>query len=378
MIDFVEILDTNKNAIGIIDTAKSIIWHSVYFGVGDFEIYAQATTNHLNLLQIGNYVTRNDTNDVGIIEKINIDFTIDDGYMIIASGRFAKSILDRRLIYKLSGTTNTPTILSGLVEVAARSLVQNNAINCTFDTRRNIPNFALGQLKGFQARIVDESGNAAEKQVSYQNLLEYSDNLLKEYGLAAKVHINESNKNFLYTVYTGTDRSTDNTGGFQPIILSTDFDNLNSSNYARDITPLKTSVLIGGAGQDLDRFYTLYTQNKSGLALREVFLDASSINRTYKEEGSDTEKTYTNAQYRALLNQQGKLKLRQTVIDEKFNGDINVSFGTFQFNRDYFLGDIVTIQDNHINKYVNDRITEATEVQDEKGYTVNIVFGEEN
>lgn len=375
MIDFVEILDTSKNPIGIIDTANSIIWHSVYFGVGDFEIYIKADDNTLNLLTVGNYVARSDTNDVGIIENINIDFDLQNGYMITASGRFAKSILDRRLIYQLSGNTNTATILSGLVEVAARRLVLDNAIDCSFNSRRNIPGFVLGQLKGFQAQIVDINGNPAEKQVSYQNLLDYTDKLLKEYGLAAKVHINESNKNFLYTVYTGTDRSVNNTGGFEPIILSTDYDNLNSSAYQYDLKPLKNSVLIGGAGEGLDRFYSLIKGSKSGLQLREIFLDASSINKTYKDN-HDEEQEYTAAEYTALLNQQGKQALNNYVATETFNGEINVSFGTYQFNRDYFLGDIVTVQDNKINKYVNDRITEATEIQDANGYTVEVVFGE--
>lgn len=375
MIDFLEILDTDKMPIGIIDTAKSIIWHSVYFGVGDFEIYIELNETNMSLLTIGNYVTRYDTNDVGVIEKINITYNTQDGYMIIASGRFAKSILDRRLIYKLSNNQNTPTVISGLVEVAARSLVQNNAINCTFDSRRNIPNFVLGQLKGFQAQIVDENGNAAQKQVSYQNLLEYTDELLKEYGLAAKVHINESNKNFLYTVYTGTDRSVDNTGSNEPVVLSIEYDNLNSSDYLYDLATLKNAVLIGGAGQDIERFYTLLTGGKTGLQLREVFLDASSVNREYKDD-NDQEQTYTTAQYTALLKQQGKAKLRETIATEEFSGDINVSFGTYQFNRDYFLGDIVTIQDNKINKYINNRIREATEVQDDGGYSVSVVFGE--
>lgn len=375
MLDYVEILDTTKTTIGIIDTANSIIWHSVYFGVGDFEIYIKADENTINLLQIGNYVARNETNEVGIIENIKIDFDLQSGYMITATGRFLKSILDRRLIYKLSGNTNTPTILSGKVEVAARQLVLNNAINCSFNSRRNIPGLVLGQLKGFNAVIVDENGNPAQKQVSYQNLLEYTDKLLKEYGLAAKVHINESNKNFLYTVYTGTDRSVNNSGGYEPIILSTDYDNLNSSNYSFDETPLKNSVLIGGAGEGLDRFYSLIKGSKSGLQLREIFLDASSVNKTYKDN-NDQEQEYTSAEYTALLNQQGKAKLNEQTVIEEFNGEINVSFGTYQFNRDYFIGDIVTVQDNKINKYVSDRITESTEVQDENGYSVDIVFGE--
>lgn len=377
MIDYIEVLDTTKTAIGIIDIAKSIIWHDVYFGCGDFEIYVQANEQTVELLQIGNYVTRNDTNDVGIIEKINSTFDLQDGYMLIASGRFAKSILDRRLIYRLSGNTNRPTVLSGLVEVAARKLVQDNAINCTFNTKRNIPSLVLGQLKGFQAKIIDENGNNADKQVSYQNLMLYTDELLQEYGLAAKITINDSNKNFLYTVYTGTDRSTNNTGGYQPIILSTDYDNLNSSNYSYDETDMRNAVLIGGEGEGLDRFYTLLDYNKQGLELRELFVDAGSINRKYKEEGSDTEQTYTTAQYTALLKQQGQASLNELqALIEQFNGDVNVTYGKWVFNRDYFIGDIVTIQDNKINKYINCRITETTEVQDENGYSVDVLFGE--
>lgn len=375
-IEYIEILDTSKTPIGIIDTAKSIIWHNVYFGVGDFEIYCEATDSHLSLLQIGNYVARNGTNDVGIIESINVTFTIQDGYMIVASGRFIKSILDRRLIYKLEGNTNTPTILSGKVEVAARRLVLDNAINDSGgDSNRNIPDLVLGQLKNFPKIIVDENGNAAQKQVSYQNLLEYTDELLHEYGYGAKVTINESNKNFLYTVYTGTDRSTDNTGGYEPVIFSIEYDNLNSSDYLYDETPLKNAALIGGEGQGLERFYTYLTENKSGLELREIFVDASSINQTYKDD-NDEEQTYTTAEYTALLSQQGKQALLSHIINQKFSGDINVSFGSWILNNDYFIGDIVTIQDNLLGIYINQRITETTEVQDDNGYSVDVVFGE--
>ena len=42
--------------------------------------------------------------------------------------------------------------------------------------------------------------------------------------------------------------------------------------------------------------------------------------------------------------------------------------------RDFALGDIVTIQDNNIGVYVNARIREAIEVQDENGYSVEVIY----
>lgn len=373
MIDVLEVRGADRELIGVIDTAKSIIWHSVYFGVGDFEIYAQLTQKHLQLLQSGNYITRSDDDEVGIIETINITFSVLDGYMILASGRFAKCILDRRLIYNLRGITNTPTILSGNVEIAARRLVLNNAISCSFDNRRNIAILALGALQSLPATIVDESGDAAQKQVTVDNLLDYTDELLQEYNYGAKITLNASNKNLLYNVYAGADRSVDNTEGNSPVIFSTDYENISASEYQYDERSARNAVLIGGEGEGLERFYSLLTAGKSGLQLREMWLDSSGINKTYTDE-NDEEQSYTNAQYAAMLKQAGKKELAALPALESFSGEINATFGNWIYGRDFFLGDIVTLQDNAIDKYASVRIVECTEVQDENGYNIDVVY----
>lgn len=371
-IEYVEIRDANRSIIGIIDTMQSLIWHTTYRSVGDFEIYAQATPRHIELLAEGNYVTRIDNDEVGIIENISFTFTPQNGRMIIASGRFAKSILDRRHIYKLSGNTNNPTILSGKVEVAIRSLVSNNAINCSFDSKRNIAALELGELANLTEIIVDENGNAAEKQVSFDNLLEYTDSVLDEYDLSAKIILSDAKK-LQYIVYKGANRSTDNTEGNAPIIFSEEFDNLLESNYALLTESEKNVALVGGEGEGLDRFYSLVAGTETDLNRRETFIDASSISKKYKDE-KDVEKTYTDAEYVKLLNSQGKQSLAEMQKVETFRGSINITNGQFVFNRDFSLGDIVTIQDNSIGKYTNSRIMEATEAQDENGYSVTIDF----
>lgn len=373
MIPYVEIKDADRVTIGIIDTAKSIIWHSVYFGVGDFEIYAQATAENIFLLQRGNYVTRPDNVDVGIIEDITVEFDIFDGYIIIATGRFAKCILDRRIIYKLDGNSNTPTILRGNVEINVRQVVQDNAIDCSFDTRRNIPILGLAALNNFPAVIVDKNGNRAQKQTSYENLMSYTDGVLAEYGMAARIIYNDSNKKLLYSVYMGTDRSEENTDGNDPVIFSVDYDNLNSSKYDINDANARNTALIGGVGEGIDRFYSLVASDLTGLQRREMFVNASNINRTYKD--GDTEIEYTDEEYTEMLNQEGYAELSEHPIVETFTGEINATFGAWRYGRDYFLGDIVTVQDNKLNKYNTTRITETTEVQDENGYKIDVVFG---
>lgn len=368
-IDYVEIRAENTELLGIIDTAKSIIWHSVYFGVGDFEIYAQASPRAVELLQHGNLVTRPDDLEVGIIEKINIAYDPRDGRMITATGRFAKSILERRLIYNLSGTVNTATILRGNVEEEVRRVVLENAISCPFDSRRNIPQLALGDVAGLPHIIVDENGAAAQKQVSYQNLLTYTDELLQEYGLGATVILDEDAGVLRYVIYAGTDRSWDNADGNDPVVFGKDFDNLTSSSYEYDAATEKNAALIGGAGEGVERFYSLVAGAQTGLQRREIFVDAASINRTYNDD-NDVEQTYSDSEYRAMLNAAGTQQLNSNNATEKFDGAVDIQNSRWRYNRDFALGDIVTTQDEDVGKYVNVRLREVLEVQDENGYSV--------
>ena len=373
MIDYVEIRNAETELIGIIDTAKSVIWRSAYYGVGDFEVYVQATQNTLELLSVGNYVTRQDNNEIGIIEKVEIKADKFDGLMITASGRFAKSILDRRLIYNLSGTSNAATILRGNVELQVRKIVEENAISCAFDSRRNIPLLELGALANIPLKIVDESGNAAQKQVSYGNLLEYSDAVLQEYDLSARVTLDAERKKLQYSVFSGEDRSEENESGNEPVIFSEDYDNLKDSAYSLDKTSFKNAALVGGEGEGTARFYALTAGSETGLARREVWVDASSISKKYKDAGG-AEQTYSNDVYRGFLIERGRQSLSALKPVEAFGGSLDVTSGNFVFNRDFFLGDVVTVESERIGIYKRVRIISVTEVQDENGYTVSVDY----
>lgn len=369
-IDYVEIRDENRSVIGIIDTAQSVIWNPKYYGVGQFEIYISSTPENVELLKEGNYVSRPDSDEVGIIESIEVSFSVQDGRMIAASGRFAKSILDRRQIYNLSGHTNAATIIRGNVEQQIRKLVEDNAISCSFDASRNIPMISLGPLAGLDEIIKSESGEPAQKQVSYQNLLTYTDSVLEEYGLSAILKLNRDTLMFEYCCYKGADRSVDNADGNEPIIFSQDFDNLTSSEYSLETSAEKNVALIGGQGEGVNRFYSLIG-NTSGMQRREVFIDAASISKTYKE--GEQEKTYSDSEYNEMLSTHGLQKLAEMTRTESFSGMIEVS-GQWVFGRDFFLGDIVTVQDSGLKKYINVRVIGVSEIEDENGYYVSVDY----
>lgn len=385
MIDYVEIrAKEDRNLIGIIDTAQSIIWKSTYYGVGEFEIYALASKHNTSLLVEGNYVTRQDNFECGVIEHIEITDNADEGKMIVASGRFIKSILDRRLVFKAvlngSGTSYiwncSPTVLNGNVEVAVRKVIYDNAVNCINAYRpeageyRNIPEiyWTDDDKTGLDEIIVvdtaSEEAETAEKQATYKNLLEYTDGVLQEYELGAKMWLDRSLLKFRYKVYKGEDRSRDSLE-HEPIIFSKEFDNLTASNYAFDSTSSKTTALIGGEGEGTERKCAFAYGWITGLDRREVFIDASST----AQDGEEI------SEYRKQLEAQGQQSIAELQKIETFNGMIDLTNINLKYGVDYDLGDIVTIENKDIGKYINARILTITEVQDENGYNIEIEYG---
>lgn len=366
MIEYLEIRDTSRARVGILDTAKSVIWNIEYYGTGDFEIYAPFTEKNRDLLQDGFYVTRENDRNVGIIDRVQIAYNAIDGRMITASGKFAKSLLSRRIIYNLNGRSITPVISSGNVEAAARALVNMCMISAT-DAARNVSFLELGALAGLPAVL------AGQKQTSYSNLLEYTDEILQEYEYGAYIGIDRSTMQLQYNVYAGSDRSKYNTVGNKPLVFSQDFDNLTASDYVRDANAYKNTALIGGAGEGVERYMEFVTDGSAGLERRETFIDASNQSRTYKD--GETDKTYTDAEYSEMLFSKAAQDMAEMIIAEGITGGIDLTNSALQLGRDFYAGDIVTVQDNTLNRYANARIIKVTEVQDDGGYTINIEFG---
>lgn len=402
MIEYVEVRSKDtRELVGIIDTAQSIIWKSSYYGVGEFEIYVAATPYTVGLLAEDNYITRPNNDECGIIEHIEITNSLQDGKMIAASGRFVKSILDRRIVFSASivgsGTNYLwscdGSVLSGNVETAVRKLIYDNAVNATgsrpeIGSYRNIDEiyWTDADVTGITDTIVttDDSGDEqnAEKQVTYKVLLDYTDGVLQEYQCGAKMWLDLDRLKFRYKVFKGADRSIDNSVNNNPVIFSEDFDNLVSSTYTADTTGIKNTALIGGEGEGTARkcaFYFTWGSGADslkyikGLGRRETFVDASSISSTYND--GEEEKTYTNDVYRKMLETQGRQEISDQNRVETFDGEIDTTNSSFVYGTDYALGDLITIEDKDIGKYINARILTVTEVQDENGYSIDIEYG---
>lgn len=347
-IENIYVLNKNFETVGIIDFASSVIWTTRYYEAGDFEIYTRMCDKALNLLQEGYYLTRTDSDMVGIIENIKITTDVENGDWLTVTGRDAKSILSRRIIW-------TQTNLSGNAANGIITLLNNNIIHASGN--RVISNFTANTPS---TSIFTDT---IEKQYTGDNLYDTVLAICQEFHYGFKVTLN--NGIFNFSLYKGTDRSFSQ--NVNPhVIFSPDFDNFLSSEYELQSSTLKNVALVAGEGEGIAR-KTQTIGSASGLNRLELFVDARDIS---SNEGSEEE--ITESEYNSLLISRGNEKLAENVRTETYRGSINGNL-TYIYKTDYFLGDIVTVL-NEYNMKKDVRIIEIIECLDEKGYSINPSF----
>lgn len=339
------VLNSSRETLGIIDDANSVIWTKRYFEAGDFEIYCRATTDHMNLLKVGNYVTRTDNDMVGIIESVILTTDDESGSFLDVRGKDASSLLGRRIVWG-------QTILTGKAENAVRKLVSDAVISPT-NTARKIPGFILATAQGYTETI--------EKQITGDNLLDSISEICQTYSYGFKVTLNDA-KNLVFGLYKGTDRSVEQLN-VPSVTFGSDFDNMASSQYEWNESAYRNVALVAGEGEGIARKMTS-VGNFSGVDRHEMFVDARNV--------SSNDGEITEADYIQQLYQQGKEKLAEKTIVESFSGEI-ITGDLYSYAKDFFVGDIVTVQ-NEYGITANVRITAVTESEDENGYKVIPTF----
>lgn len=357
MISYVEIRDKySRLPFAIVEPLECWL-ELTFYGVGEFEIYARASKTALAALQCGNYVTLPQKPFIWVIEDVKPRYEAGRGYTISATGRQAKSILGKRII-------NKQTQLAGDFTTAVFDLIQKNAGAEAGDVRK------IDGLTEFTSAVVK---SITETQVSYANLLDYTDELGQAYEVGAELTITDAAA-FRYNLYEGADRS-------DTVIFAQTFDNLISSEYSRSTRQQRTHALIGGQGEGTERILQEYDSAPSlrGIDRAEMFVDAKDISSKYTDtDGTEKELDLSTAadlaKYKGWLTERGKAKTAEAALVETFEGEIDTQHARQVFGVDYFLGDRVRVQDDHLGVYITPRILKITFRQDRE-YSELVEYG---
>ena len=413
------VYDKNLNLLGIFDTYKSLIWAERYRAVGDCEVYFPAAAQEF--FQIGNYIGVDDSDMLCRIDKIEIDTSAENGDYIIVTGTDTKTYLDQRVVMSMASW-------NGLAELFVRQLVSDALITGEEERKLYSPNgnliLALGDLQNFNDTI--------SEQVSYKNIGEKIREYCVRFGWGYKFSFDGEKLKF--TLYKGENRSNyvvfssdyENISESQYILDRTHLGNFSLIGGEGEGESRKMEIAGDTTGTDRFELFvdakdisskTNYKSLRQTYPNGNVFpyyggsyayimpvIDFPLIDENYAAEleefydggelvtvdgvqywrvencpiailstGSpddNTECVIFTTVYNGYLVSRGYDKMSEYGETEVYNGQIEPNT-TFELGKDYFLGDIVTVEGT---KNISVRIVEIVKVNDENGYRVEPKF----
>ena len=320
-----DVLNRSFTHFRTIDEYDSFIWNDRYNGAGDFEI--EIAVNKINILAfIPNYYIRFDESEhIMIIEDLNIKTDSEDGDVLLVTGRSLESILDRRIVWE-------QTLLTGNFQNGIERLLNEAFIN-PIDPDRKIPNLIFKRSTDPEITKL-----TIDNQFTGDNVYTVIQGLCSIYDLGFKIILNDKDQ-LEFSLYKGIDRSyaqVDNTY----VIFSPEFENIIGSEYFESTRPLKTIGLVAGEGEGKNRTkITIGDKTQKGLDRRESFIDAKHI--TSKVENQEL----SEAEYLLQLSKFGLIKMSGMQIAKSFDGTVDTT-KTFNFQDEFFMGDIVQVEDS--------------------------------
>lgn len=355
MIPYVEIKDKYTLKTMALVEPQECWFELSYQDVGEFEIYCRASQANLKALQKGRYVTLPNKRFIWLITSVRYTFTAGGARMISATGYEAKWLLKKRCIL-------TPKELQGTITKAVYGLV-NHALGTGANAARTISD-NNGNHKFFvdtNDLLIDISGTQAPRG----NLLEFANTLLKQYNCGSIVEF--VNGTLKYRIFTGNVKTNS-------VKFCQSLDNLLSSEYMTDDAEIATSALVVSKVDDVDYTQT-HDTGKTGIDRAEVLVE-SNISTKYEDvNGNEQETTPDSQLYKGWLLEEGKNKLTEHITIEEVKGEIDIANSNYTFDDDFFIGDMVRVQDEYFNFFVNSTISKYTFRQDANGYAEEADYG---
>lgn len=333
------ILNPDFETIAAIDSYESLIWTDRYCGYGDFELYTMVDPGLFSFLAKNNYVYTKDSDSLMIIESFQINTDSERGNHLTISGRSLESLLERRIIWN-------PTVLTGNLQAGIQKLLNENAISPTI-TERTISNLIFESSTN--PLITDLT---VEAQFTGDTLYAAIWNLCFQSNIGFTLRYRESDQKLVFQLVAGIDRSYAQTA-HSYVVFSPKFDNLLNTNYMESNKTLKTTALVAGEGEGVDRITAVSELPGTWLELarRELFADARDIRSDVNGEAVSPET------YLLHLQERGLGHLVEAFVDPVFEGQVEATI-LFRYGEDFFMGDVVQLR-NEYGMEARSRVTEV-------------------
>lgn len=370
----IEIMNPNFELEGIITNFESLIFIRNFFECGSFELTINKNKVNTEKLIKDNFLIVNKNDEkVLIIEKV-VDESNQNSKTLKISGSCIKGITKRRII----ATNGYDRVAETEAENIQKHYIKNHMVESYYDNIRT-PERDISFLK------ISTSQNRGVRtvwQARLTNLHDEEKHISEDTGLGWNIILNRSERCFYFDSVKGVDRTVNQiespnthemlssmtheelqqytheqlqgTIKHPYIIFSEKKRTLLNAKVTDDTSNYKNVAYAAGKGDNEDRLISVIGTS-TGFNRREIFVDLNNI------EDPDE------------LISEGEKKIAEYKIVQAIEGNI-VEAPNMQYEKDWNLGDIVTIESDGI--YEDKRIIQVKEIYERNNIKIEVGFGD--
>ncbi|RDE19252.1 siphovirus ReqiPepy6 Gp37-like family protein [Parageobacillus thermoglucosidasius] len=356
----IRILTPQLDLLAEIDNHESLLFTRRWHEVGEFELRINRHKRHTELLQRGNLIMLGASrNKVGIIRhrEIELDENGKASENWLVKGIALKGVMAQRIVVPSVGDSHDRA--NGSAETVMKHYVDRHVVN-PVDAKRKIDMVVLA--------LDQQRGSNISWESRFKNLAEELVEISKASGLGWDVILDFERKKWVFDVFVGRDLTV-NQSVNPPVIFSPQFESLKQLSFVESDFNYRNYGYIAGQGEGEDR-RVVEVGATEGLSRIETFIDARDIS-----EEDENQQALPEAEIIAKLQQRGQQKLSEFAQEFFLEGQI-LTNSPFEYEKDYDLGDIVTIQNREWGVTRDARITEIKEIYEPGGFQIEATFGE--
>lgn len=324
----IRVIDKDFNLIGEVDCFESFSHTRRYRGSGGFDLRIELNDITRECFKKDNIlIFDKNPNLIGIVEHCEIDGK-GQGDFFAVRGKTLSGLLERRVIAPEGAETWATA--EGKQETIVKKFVDKNCVNPS-NSKRKIERLEIAADKG---RGKDDKWRSA-----YDNLEEKLNEICEFSNFGYDVTLDLANKKFVFDIYEGRDLTVEQST-LPPVIFSSRFNNILNRKYTESVMGTFNSV-YAGTKEETGKMVLNYGETETGMARRENFLSVSEDTAEAIKKEADK-----------YLEENAELKTFELEVSPDTN---------FVYERDYKLGDLVTIEDRKLKVTMNSRIIEVVE-----------------
>jgi hypothetical protein len=344
-----------------IDNYSSLFLTRKWHTVGDLELRISRHLKHTEYLVRGNLIiVGSNLNKAYIIKhreiELNQDGKASENWLIKALS--LKSVVGQRMT--LPPITTAYDNIQGNTETVMKHYIDRNIVSPA-DPDRVIPQLSIAANQN--------RGTSVSWQSRYKNLAEEMINISSLSKIGWDVFLDVQQKKWVFDAVEGRDLTV-NQSILPPAIFSPQFETLQSLYYTESELNYKNIAYVAGQGEGVER-RIIQVGNGTGLNRHEIFVDARDI---AEQTEDDPPVNRPDADIINDLTIRGQQQLTEFLQEQYLEGQV-LTKSRLVYEKDYDLGDIVTLQNRDWNITMDIRLTEVKEIYEQSGFRIEGTFG---